>query len=76
MDGARMLASAVIGGDSRTDIVGTLDRVRDGRTDLAWRDVAGTVTVWEMNGTVVTRRVVLGGDGQTTLLRRPGRRVT
>ena len=43
---------------------------------LAWRDVAGTVTVWEMNGTVVTRRVVLGGDGQTTLLRRPGRRAT
>ena len=45
--------------------MGTGDYNHDGRSDIAWQNSSGQVSIWEMNGTTVAATAVLSNPGPT-----------
>src|ERR1039458_2735946 len=85
MNGSTVTSQAIVatGVPSNWTIVGTGDFNGNGNTDILWRDTAGAVAIWFMNGTTVTSISALGnvptnwtvvgtgdfnGDGNTDIL--------
>ena len=58
MDGATLTTSAFLDPDALPEqtwtIAVTRDFNKDGKTDILWRDTAGQLVVWYMDGGVLT----------------------
>ena len=66
--GAVTGAAGLLGADPNWRVSHTGDYNGDGKADLLWRNLDGSITVWLMNGGVIAGAAGLVGPGATVVI--------